>query len=73
MKTQIDLLEETEQILLELLAQYKSGQYGPLTRAIACVRILKRSLGGSRSTERNIENVNNRIGNCSDCRLHRFV
>ncbi len=44
MKTQIDLLEETEQILLKLLAQYKSGQYVPLTRAIACVRLLKRSL-----------------------------
>jgi len=47
METQIDLLEETEQILLELLAQYKSNQYVPLTRAIACVRILKRSLGNA--------------------------
>lgn len=47
METQIDLLEETEQILLNLLAQYKSGQYVPLARAIACVRILKRLLGNA--------------------------
>jgi hypothetical protein len=41
MKTQVDLLTETEEILLKLLAQYKSGQYVPLIKAITNVRILK--------------------------------
>jgi len=41
MKTQIELLTEVENILLKLLAQYQSGQYILLIRAITNVRILK--------------------------------
>jgi hypothetical protein len=41
MKTHIDLLNETEEILLKLLVQYQPGQYTSLTKAIINVRILK--------------------------------
>lgn len=41
MKTQIDLLNETEEILLGLLSQYQSGQYSYLMETITNIRNLK--------------------------------